>query len=154
MIDLDRIEALARAAQADEGPGILTDAQLAFACALSPQIVLELVEIARVGMPLFVLVNSMRAITDAIFSAPREADLAPLCEIPFDLLADDADDLDMPFVCPGCQAFGGEPCAPGCIDSEDPEDDVPCLTCGRAECVCGQFSDDQAEAADEEENRA
>jgi hypothetical protein len=23
-----------------------------------------------------------------------------------------------PYVCPGCHAVGGEPCAPGCIDAE------------------------------------
>jgi hypothetical protein len=25
---------------------------------------------------------------------------------------------DAPYVCPGCYAVGGEPCAPGCIDDE------------------------------------
>jgi hypothetical protein len=29
------------------------------------------------------------------------------------------DDRDVsPYVCPGCYAVGGEPCAPGCIDAE------------------------------------
>lgn len=29
----------------------------------------------------------------------------------------------MPYVCPGCHAVGGEPCAPGCIDAEIAERD-------------------------------
>jgi hypothetical protein len=43
--------------------------------------------------------------------------------------------------------------APAAVD-DDPEDNVPCITCGRAECVCGVFSDDNDDAVDDQENRA
>lgn len=78
-------------------------------------------------------------------------------------------DREAPFVCPGCYAVGGEPCAPYCIDAEieadhrhaiesgdyerfdeddDPEDEISCLLCGRVACSCEQ----SAEGADEVAN--
>lgn len=30
----------------------------------------------------------------------------------------DEQEADAPYVCPGCYAFAGERCAPGCIDAE------------------------------------
>lgn len=33
-----------------------------------------------------------------------------------------SDEPEMPYVCPGCYAVGGERCLPGCIDAEIEEE--------------------------------
>jgi hypothetical protein len=43
-----------------------------------------------------------------------EPDRCPHCELTLDRCNCDPG----PYVCPGCHAIGGEPCAPGCIDAE------------------------------------
>lgn len=40
------------------------------------------------------------------------------------------DEEDPPYVCPGCYAVGGDPCAPGCIDAEIEREREEALTYG------------------------
>lgn len=40
------------------------------------------------------------------------------CELGEEDLDDIEEELDGPYVCPGCHTVGGGPCLPGCIDAE------------------------------------
>lgn len=59
----------------------------------------------------------------------------------------DPEDEEMPYVCSGCHAVGGEPCLPGCIDAEleaEREDDSR-----RGYGDYGDYGDDDDEARDD-----
>ena len=53
---------------------------------------------------------------------------------PDDLDVDDPTDVEFgPYVCPGCYAVGGEPCAAYCIDAEIEREREDALTYGDPE---------------------